>query len=180
MVTPRAREKGTCAKAGTNQGQDLWLWQFMALMSLNFAPSSASGCLSVYPGVWFSLLFHGGSGFLSAKACAALWVCEPTAEASTETTPCGTHRSWRYLWSQRRRSLGHQLYIKKSQRWDFPSGPVVETLCFQCLLHSLVGELRSHMPCGKKKKKMEVPRQAGSPLPLGPQEPPQNIISHHF
>ena len=23
MVTPRAREEGTCAKAGTNQGQDL-------------------------------------------------------------------------------------------------------------------------------------------------------------
>ena len=32
----------------------------------------------------------------------------------------------------------------------------------------------------KKKKKKKVPRQAGSPLPLGPQEPPQNIISHRF
>ena len=36
---------------------------------------------------------------------------------------------------------------------DFPGGPVVKDLCFQCKGHwvlSLVGELRSHMPCGQK------------------------------
>ena len=38
---------------------------------------------------------------------------------------------------------------------DFPGGPVVKDLCFQCKGHwvlSLVGELRSHMPCGQKIK----------------------------
>ena len=37
----------------------------------------------------------------------------------------------------------------------FPGSPVVKDLCFQCKgqwVLSLVGELRSHMPCGQKIK----------------------------
>ena len=37
----------------------------------------------------------------------------------------------------------------------FPGGPVVKDLCLKCRGHwvlSLVGELRSHMPCGQKIK----------------------------
>ena len=37
----------------------------------------------------------------------------------------------------------------------FPGGPVAKDLCFQCRgpwVLSLVGKLRSHMPCGQKIK----------------------------
>ena len=37
--------------------------------------------------------------------------------------------------------------FKMSELRDFPGGPVVRTLCF----HYLVGELRSHKPCGMAK-----------------------------
>ena len=44
---------------------------------------------------------------------------------------------------------------------DFPGSPVVKTPRFHCRVrvHSLVGELRSRMPCGtakKKKKKVKL------------------------
>ena len=37
---------------------------------------------------------------------------------------------------------------------DFPGWPVVKTLCFQCRVRFLVGELRSHMPHGPPKLKI--------------------------
>ena len=40
--------------------------------------------------------------------------------------------------------------------WDYPGGPVVETLSFQCRgqVRSLLGEIRSCMMQGQKKKKV--------------------------
>ena len=58
-------------------------------------------------------------------------------------------------------NIAHQLYFnlknktKSTSSWDFPGGPVVMTLWFQCKgvwVQSLVGELRSHMSHGRKKK----------------------------
>ena len=46
------------------------------------------------------------------------------------------------------------VYFKRMR--NFPGGPVVRTPCFQLQgvwVWSLVGELRSHILCGKKKKK---------------------------
>ena len=43
---------------------------------------------------------------------------------------------------------------KNINRWDLPGGPVLNILCFHyrgVWLQSLVGELRSHMPCGMAK-----------------------------
>ena len=42
---------------------------------------------------------------------------------------------------------------KKQSNWDFPEGPVVETLPLQRVqVPSLVGELRSYMPCNAARK----------------------------
>ena len=100
----------------------------------------------------FSLLCHGGSGFLSAKAYVALWVYKPTAQASAETVPGGTRRPLEVpVFPEEEEPAASVL---KSRHWT--------SLLVQCLRHcasnagtqvqSLVGELRSHMPCGKKKK----------------------------
>ena len=122
----------------------------MALMSPNFAASSASGCLSVYSGLSFLFCVTAGSGFLSAKAYVALWVCEPTAQASAETTPGGTCRPLEVPVVPEEEEPAAS--VLKSRHWT--------SLLAQCLrlcasnagtqVQSLVGELRSHMPCGKK------------------------------
>ena len=46
--------------------------------------------------------------------------------------------------------------VESQRDWDFPGGPVVKTLHFLIQgprVPSLVGELRSHMPRGKKKER---------------------------
>ena len=51
--------------------------------------------------------------------------------------------------------------LKNFSVWDFPGSPVVKTLPCHARIagSSLVEELRSHMPCGqKKKKKMKRPK----------------------
>ena len=51
---------------------------------------------------------------------------------------------------------GGQTHIpSEAMKGNFSGGPVVKTLCFQCRavwVQTLVGELRSHMPCGMAKK----------------------------
>ena len=101
----------------------------MALTSPHFAASSASGCLSTL-GPQFSLLGHRGSGFLSAKACAALWAWEPTAQASAETTPGGTCRPLEVPVAPEEEEPAAS--VLKSRHWDFPIGRVFKTLCFRC------------------------------------------------
>ena len=47
----------------------------------------------------------------------------------------------------------------KEKRRDFPGGPAVMTPHFHCRGHGFdpwLGELRSHMPCGKRKKKVAI------------------------
>ena len=57
-------------------------------------------------------------------------------------------------WPAQQTSLN---YPKKKSSQDFPGGPVVKTVTprFHCRGHgfkSLVGELRSHLPCSVTKK----------------------------
>ena len=68
----------------------------------------------------------------------------------------------------------------KEPTLDSPVGPVFKTLCFQRRDTGSIpgwGTKIPHAMWQKKKiNKIDVPKQAGSPFPLGSQEAPQNII----
>ena len=82
-----------------------------------------------------------------------------------------------------------QLNAKNARMWDFCHGSVVKSLLLQeTWALSLVGELRSHMPCAVAKKKKKKNREGDfpegavwphqAPCPSPPVNPNPCFLSH--